>query len=105
MKLSDIIKDIETTSEEVEQFLKYIDFEGFDPADIEVSDHPTLEDKVEAIEKKFVMLDDLYDIAVELDSRATSNSCVVDNLQQFSWNELCDKGIEILEKLKNQNEI
>ena len=93
-------KDIKTTPEEVAQFLKDVGFEGFDPNDIEVSDHPTLKDQVEAIEKKFVMLDDLYDIAVELDARETSNNCVVDRLQSFGWNELCDKGIEILEKLK-----
>lgn len=93
-------KDIETTPEEVAQFLKEVGFEGFDPNEIEVSDRPTLEDQMEAIEKKFVLLDDLYEIAIELDSRETSNNCVVDRLQQFSWNELCDRGIKILEKLK-----
>ncbi len=100
MKFKDFIKDIETTPEEVAQFLKEVGLEGFDPEDIEVSDRPTLEEQVESIEKRFCMLDDLYDIAVELDARETSNNCVVDRLQQFGWDELCDKGIEILEKLK-----
>jgi len=93
-------KDIETTPEEVAQFLKDVGFEGFDPNEIEVSDCPTLEDQMKAIEERFVMLDDLYEIAIELDSRETSNNCVVDRLQSFGWDELCDKGIEILEKLK-----
>ena len=94
-------KDIETTPEEVEQFLKDVGFEGFDIKEIEVSDHPTLKDHMEFIEKRIIMIDDLYDIAVELDAREVSNNCVVDNLQQFGWNELCDKGIAILENLKN----
>ena len=46
------------------------------------------------------IIDDLYNIVVELDARETSNNCVVDDLQRFGWDELCDKGIEILEKLK-----
>lgn len=93
-------KDIETTHEEVVQFLKEVGFEGFDPEDIEVSDRPTLKEQMESIEMRIRMIDDLYDIAVELDARETSNNCVVDRLQQFGWDELCDKGIEILEKLK-----
>jgi hypothetical protein len=93
-------KDIETTPEEVTQFLKEVGFDGLDLDEIEVSDRPTLKDQVEAIEKRLVMLDDLYEIAIELDSRETSNNCVVDRLQSFGWDELCDKGIEILEKLK-----
>lgn len=105
MKLDDILKDIETTPEEVAQFLKDVGLEGFEPNEIEVSDRPTLRDQMEAIEKRYVMLDDLYNIAVELDARETSNNCVVDNLQQFGWNALCDKGIEILEKLKIKGDI
>ena len=94
-------KDIETTPEEVEPFLRDVGFEGFDPDEIEVADKPTLKDQIEFIEKRIRMIDDLYDIAVELDAREASNNCVVDHLQQFGWNELCDKGIEILENLKN----
>ena len=44
----------------------------------------------------------LYDIAVELDSREFSNNCIVDRLIGLSWDELCDKGIEILTKLKER---
>ena len=102
MRLDDMLKNIETTPEEVAQFLKDVGLEGFDPNEIEVSDRPTLMAQMDAIEKRFVMLDNLYNIAVELDARETSNNCVVDNLQQFSWDELCNKGIEILEKLKER---
>lgn len=95
-------KDIGATSEEeVLQFLKDAGLDISERDKVEISDHPTLQEQVDRIEKRLVMLDDLYDIAVELDAREFSNNCVVDNLQQFSWNELCDKGIEILEKLKS----
>ena len=100
MRLDDMLKNIETTSEEVAQFLKAVGLEGFDPNEIEVSDCLTLKDQMEATEKRLVMLDDLYDIGVELDSREFRGGSVVDRFQRFGWNELCDKGIEILEKLK-----
>ena len=45
--------------------------------------------------KLAILLDDLYDIAVELDSREFSNNCLIDRLTGLSWDELCDKGIEI----------
>lgn len=48
------------------------------------------------------MLDDLYNIAVELDARETSSNLVVDNFSGLSWDELCDKGIELLTKLKER---
>ena len=90
-------KDIETTSEEVIQSLKDAGIELLVPGD---ADYNTLEEISEYIKARASMIDDLYNIAVELDAREFSNNCVVDNLQQFGWNELCNKGIEILEKLK-----
>lgn len=90
-------KDIETTSEEVIQSLKDAGIELLVPGD---ADYNTLEEISEYIKARASMIDDLYNIAVELDAREFSNNCVVDTLQQFGWNELCNKGIEILEKLK-----
>jgi hypothetical protein len=94
--------EIKTNEEEVIQFLKDVGFEGFDPDEIEVTDKPTLKDQMESIEKRIRMIDDLYDIAIELDSRETSVTLPVDRFHQFDWNELCNKGIEILEKLKSK---
>lgn len=98
MKLTEII----TTEEEVGQFLKDVGFEGFDPDEIEVSDRPTLKEQMESIEKRIRMIDDLYDITTEIDARETSCNCVIEKLQGLSWEELCNKGIEILEKLKSK---
>lgn len=47
-----------------------------------------------------IMLDAIYNIAVELDARETTSNCVVGDLINLSWVEVCDKGIEILTKLK-----
>jgi len=55
---------------------------------------------MERIAQRIRMIDDLYDIALELDSRETSMTLPVDRLHQLTLSELCDKGIEILEKLK-----
>ena len=46
------------------------------------------------------MLDNLYNIAVELDARERSSNIVVDDLSELSWDDVCDLGIAILEGLK-----
>lgn len=96
---------LNTSEEEVLQFLKDAGLDISERDKVEVSDHPTLQEQVDRIEKRLVMLDDLYDIAVELDARETANNCVVDRLQIFSRQELCDKGITILEELKKEKYI
>ncbi len=93
-------KDIEITPEEVIQSLREAGLEVLVPGDPGFDEAPTLEEQIQHRVERDYLLDDLYNIAVELDARETSNNCVVDNLQQFGWNELCDKGIKILEKLK-----
>lgn len=90
-------KDIETTPEEVIQSLKDAGIEFVVLGDV---DYNTLAEITDYIKARALLIDDLYNIAVELDAREFSNNCAVDRLQQFGWNELCDKGIEILEKLK-----
>ena len=96
------LKDLEFTEEEIIQSLKDVGIEVLNPGEVSVNDHPTQKEQMDFIEARLKMLDDLYDIAVELDSREFSNNCVVDRLTGLSWDELCDKGIEILTKLKER---
>jgi hypothetical protein len=98
-------KDIEITPEEVLQFLQEAGLDITEIDKIKFSDKPTLQEQVDWIEKRLVMLDDLYDIAVELDTRENSNDYLVDRLQSYSWQELCDKGIAILKELKKEKYI
>ena len=46
---------------------------------------------------------ELLKVATELDSRETSNNCIVAWFQGVSWVDLCDRGIEILKLLKGEN--
>ena len=57
-------------------------------------------DAKEWCENRLQALDDLYDIAVELDARERTSNCVERRFLTLSWDELCDKGIEALKKLK-----
>ena len=97
-------KDITFTEEEVIQSLKDAGIEVFTPGDAEFNDYLTLKEQMDWIENRLRMLDDLYNIAVELDARETTSNCVVDSLVSLSWDEVCDKGIEILQKLKGRHE-
>jgi hypothetical protein len=90
-------KDIKTTPEEVLQFLKEAGVEFVSPGE---ADYDTLKELQEHFTQRAVLLSTIYDIAVELDAREIQNAKVVDEFQQLSWNDLCDKGIQILEKLK-----
>jgi hypothetical protein len=94
------LKDLEFNEEEIIQSLKDVGIEVLNPGDVGFSDHSTLKERMDWIENRLRMLDDLYDIAVELDSREFSNDCIIDRLTGLSWDELCDKGIEILTNLK-----
>lgn len=94
-------KELKFSEEEIIQSLKDAGIELFTPEDAEFNDYPTLKEQMDWIENKFRMLDDLYNIVVELDAREFSSNCVVPELQALSWNELCDKGIELLQGLKD----
>ena len=96
------LKDLEFIEEEIIQSLKDVGIEVLNPGEVSVNDHPTLKEQMDFIEARLKMLDNLYDIAVELDSREFSNNCVIAGLTGLSWDELCDKGIEILTKLKER---
>ena len=94
-------KDIITTEEEVVQSLKEAGLEVFTPEDAEFDKHPTIKELVDQwCENRLQALDDLYDIAVELDARERTSNCITQRFLPLSWDELCDKGIEALEKLK-----
>lgn len=97
-------KDLTFTEEEVIQSLKDAGIEVFTPGDAEFNDYPTLKEQMDWIENRLRMLDDLYNIAIELDARETTSNCVVSSLVSLSWDEICDKGIEILQKLKGRHE-
>lgn len=44
------------------------------------------------------IIDILYDIVIELDARDTSNNSV--NMTNYSWDELCEMGINLFTQLK-----
>jgi len=94
------LKDLEFNEEEIIQSLKDVGIEVLNPEDAEFNDHPTLKEQMAWIENRLKMLNDFHDIAIELDSREFSNNCVIDRFTGLSWDELCDKGIEILTNLK-----
>lgn len=45
-------------------------------------------------------IEQLFDILIELDARYQNNNCVIDNLINIDWDNLCDKGIILLQALK-----
>ena len=55
---------------------------------------------------KFVNIDDeerlqkIYYITMELLARETSGNCVVQDLTNKTWLELCDEGIRLFQELK-----
>ena len=61
------------------------------------------DEKDKSIEKEMdndKILDELNLIIMELYARETSNNCIVPELQDKSWNSLCDRGLELFEQLK-----
>ena len=51
---------------------------------------------------EFVELDELFNVFTEIDARYTTNNLVIPEYQNLSWIELCNKGIEILEFLREE---
>lgn len=87
-------KDIIITEEEVIQSLK--------DAGIEFCDGPTLKEQIDSIEKRLHMIDELYAIVTELDEREFAHQSIIYELRDVNWNELCDRGIELLKQLKGE---
>ena len=94
-------KDLEFDDGEVVQALKDAGIEIYTPEDAEYNNHPTIKELADLwCENRLRALDDLYNIAVELDARERTSNCVVRSLLPLSWDEVCDRGIELLQKLK-----
>lgn len=94
-------KDVIPTEEEVVQSLKDAGLEVFTPEDTDFDTHPTIKELADLwCENRLRALDDLYNIAVELDARERTSNCVIRSLLPLSWDEICDKGIEALTELK-----
>lgn len=48
------------------------------------------------------IIDMLYHIVIELDARNSVSNCVNPELLSYGWNNLCDKGIELFQQLKEK---
>ena len=94
------LKDFSLSEQETIQFLADVGLEVSDLNSEDLDANPTIKEQMDWCASRIRMLDDLYNIAVELDARETTSNCVVDSLVPLSWDEVCDKGIEILKKLK-----
>ena len=93
--------DLEFDEGEVIQALRDAGIEIYTPEDAEYNNYPTIKELADQwCENRLRALDDLYDVAVELDARERTSNCVVRSLLPLSWDEVCDKGIEALQKLK-----
>lgn len=57
-------------------------------------------DKIEFLTEESKLTAELLDLATELDARETSFNSVISGLHGVSWIALCDRGIEILTKLR-----
>lgn len=47
-------------------------------------------------------LDELFNVFTEIETRYSTNNLVIPEYQSLSWVDLCNKGIELLEKLKDE---
>ncbi len=91
-------KELEFVPEEI---IKALEDAGISISeDDELTDGPTLKEPMDSIEATIRMFDELQAIVTELDAREISNNCVIQELQGISYKDLCDRGIEILTKLK-----
>ena len=45
------------------------------------------------------LIEELTKIVDELNARETSNNCVWAELTKYSWDELCDRAIELIKQL------
>ena len=50
----------------------------------------------------FVNVEELFDVFTEIEARYSSNNLVISKYENLSWIELCNKGIELLEKLRDE---
>ena len=94
-------KELEFNETEIIQSLKDAGIEVFTPDDAEFNEHSTLREQLDCVQARQNIIDELFMVATELDAREFSSNCVIPELQALSWVELCDKGITLLQKIKN----
>lgn len=56
---------------------------------------------METNSKESKIIENLFRILTELDARESSCNCVISELINKNWGELCDDAIELLEQLKS----
>ena len=47
-----------------------------------------------------MIINEIYDIVIELDARECCGNCVAVGLLDKSWTELCEEAIKLLEQIK-----
>lgn len=50
----------------------------------------------------YIELDELFNVFTEIDARYSTNNLVISEYENLSWIELCNKGIKLLEKLREE---
>ena len=55
--------------------------------------------RTDTVDTTFV-LEQLFDIITELDSRDSCNTCIMPVLMGMSWSDLCDEAIRLLNRIK-----
>ena len=50
----------------------------------------------------YVELDKLFNIFTEIEARYVTNNLVIPEFNDLGWVELCNKGIELLKKLRDK---
>ena len=50
----------------------------------------------------YLELDELFNIFTELEARYATNNLVIPEFNNLSWVDLCNKGIELLKKLRDE---
>ena len=50
----------------------------------------------------YVELDKLFNVFTEIDARYSTNNFVIPEYQSLSWVDLCNKGNELLKKLRDE---
>ena len=86
---------LDFNEEEIIKSLKDAGLEILTPDDPEFDKYPTLQEQMNALRNKMKMTSNLHDILTEINTCLTSS-----NTDAAKLNELCNKGIAILEALK-----
>lgn len=50
----------------------------------------------------YIEINELFDVLTEIEARYISNNIAVTKYKKLSWVELCNKGIDLLEQLRDE---